>query len=252
MRVRIFENTPGKQFDVVADFSNGCGFVFPDAKIDATLNASMNLQGQHVLAEVSRAIQNQVAARELRQSGMWRQLSFTVTKALPGKGWQPTRSEAMAFMERFAATNEAVRQTWFPNRESLFSTDFSALPETHVPPDPAGDFQAACVVIAELLQSVVSKDGRSPESSNTIEGGSDVPRKKRGPKSPEARSMLKSVKQQIEDGLFDIAGQNIELALQSNPESKMALRLRDMLERRRRRTGRKPAAGAAAEGQKRI
>ena len=45
-----------------------------------------------------------------------------------GKAILPTEAAAREFYGRFAESNEAVRATWFPNRDELFSVDFSKYP----------------------------------------------------------------------------------------------------------------------------
>ncbi len=134
VRPRIFERTAGKSFDVVQDFFELCG-------LDATLkgegpaedrNVSMNRAGQQLLIALGPLMQVQTGKR-VSGGTAWNRICANITAIAPGRGWEPTRAQAAAFMQRYAASNEALRARWFPERERVFSDDMSALPETEVP-----------------------------------------------------------------------------------------------------------------------
>lgn len=129
--VRIFERSSLLEGDVINDFLATCGI---DLKIPMdhprrSRNISMRSEGQALL--------NAVGKRMLETQGPcafehpnWRQASHTISMALPGTGWLPTRSQAADFMSRFAASNEAVRRRFLPDRATLFAEGFENLPES--------------------------------------------------------------------------------------------------------------------------
>jgi hypothetical protein len=75
-----------------------------------------------------------------------------------GHGMLPSRAEAAAFVAKCARSNEAVRARWFASRPSLFSTDFSAYPET---PPPTPDVSDALDVAFRLLADLPEGRGRA-------------------------------------------------------------------------------------------
>ena len=89
---------------------------------------------------------------------LWNRVSESVTRVLRGEGWLPTRAEAQAFQARFEESNEAVRARWHPEREALFSRDYSKLPEKRVPVDPEAAFEAACKVLLDAISAGVARE----------------------------------------------------------------------------------------------
>ena len=116
----------------------------------------MDLTGQHILRKVEALLKKRYSEdSELRNGLPWQRIARIVSKALPGRGWQPTQTQAAAFMTRFAASNELVRRNRFVERESLFSEDFSHLPEHAPAVDFEADFNGACAVIVEAVLDAV-------------------------------------------------------------------------------------------------
>ena len=68
----------------------------------------------------------------------------------PGPGALPARAEAARFLARFAASNEAVREAWFPERETLFDFDLATYPEQPTPPPGGGEIAAVAASVARL------------------------------------------------------------------------------------------------------
>jgi len=73
-----------------------------------------------------------------------------------GSGSYPNRSDAERFFRIFDESNEEVRRTFFPNRERLFVTDFSAFPEEAMPRVPEAD--ALVRTILRLLSAEAPRD----------------------------------------------------------------------------------------------
>jgi hypothetical protein len=62
-------------------------------------------------------------------------LSDQLRAIAPGSGIRPDPADAAAFLAQFAASNEIMRQRWFPAREMLF--EIGGLPPPT--PDPRDD-----------------------------------------------------------------------------------------------------------------
>lgn len=78
-----------------------------------------------------------------------------------GPGRRPSRAQALAFMAPFAAANERLRAEFFPDRPSLFGTDFSHYPTA---PDPLPDDRAVLdVALAVLLANREERDDNAAD-----------------------------------------------------------------------------------------
>ncbi len=141
---RIFERPAGTRFDVVADFAGVCGFD-PAALMkpgqDVNRNQSMTQAGQEALRRLGSRLTRDVADKA-PAGAIWQRITDAVSSASPGKGWLPTQGQARAFMDRYAASNEAVRAAYFPEKSSLFQMNFDILPEQENPV-PLEDVQTA-------------------------------------------------------------------------------------------------------------
>ncbi len=148
---RIYERSAGKSFDSVKDFFAACGLTPVEAAAEKEVlrNPSMNAEGQLVLREVGRLLQEQLG-RQAVGGALWRRISDAVTAALPGKGWLPTKSEAAEFMTRFADINEDVRRRFFPERSTLFADESGAYPDEPMMIPAEAQFAAACKALLEV------------------------------------------------------------------------------------------------------
>ncbi len=70
----------------------------------------------------------------------------------PGPGALPARDDAARFLARFGASNQAVRNAWFPGQPSLFPTDCSGYPAAATPPPSAAEIAAVAARMAALAQ----------------------------------------------------------------------------------------------------
>jgi hypothetical protein len=161
---------------VVADFAALCGAALPkpaDGPV-AESNSSMDEAGQTLLATLGRLMKAQNGLEDVA-GRPWYTLASAVTAASPGRGWQPTREKAQAFMARYEDSNEALRARRFPERERLFSDDYSWLPETTEPPDETQLLDAACRTILELMRRRVAWEVKVAEVEvrNAREAGDD-------------------------------------------------------------------------------
>ena len=156
---RIFERTATNKFDVLDDFFDICGIklqIDPDDE-KRTRNPSQNVMGQKVLTRTGILLDRKNEGKP-RDGFLWNRVSESVTRVLHGQGWLPTQDEARAFQDRFEESNEAVRARWFPERESLFSRDFSKLPVTREGADPTAAFEAACAVLLDAVSAGVARE----------------------------------------------------------------------------------------------
>jgi hypothetical protein len=156
---RIFERTATNKFDVLDDFFDLVGIkmeIDPDDE-KRTRNPSQNVMGQKVLTRTGIILDRKNEGRP-RDGFLWNRISESVTRVLHGQGWLPTQEEAQAFQARFEESNEAVRARWFPEREALFSRDFSKLPVKREPADAAAAFEAACAVLLDAVTAGVARE----------------------------------------------------------------------------------------------
>jgi hypothetical protein len=83
------------------------------------------------------------------------EMRYPVLRALrehfSGPGLRPKRSDAEAFFARFEASNEAVRQRFFPERQTLFDDDFDQYPEN---PQHQFGFGDAMAVATKVIESM--------------------------------------------------------------------------------------------------
>jgi hypothetical protein len=238
---RLFERGPGKPFDVVTDFFQLCGIVDHQEWREAAseLNTSMDVTGQHILRRVEALLKKQYSEdAELRNGLPWQRIARIVSKALPGRGWQPTRTQAAAFMARFAASNELVRQRWFVERASLFCEDFSHLPEHAPNVDFEADFNGACKVIVEAVLDAVRQQqmfakGESARAAKAKQTSRERIALSRVVKldSTDIEARLKLARLQIDEGALSTARHHVDMVLKSHPDNPLARRLMKRLHR---------------------
>jgi hypothetical protein len=172
IKVRIYERGTAGNFDSVQDFLSYCrvSLDLSDAGRKTSQNVSFDLAGQRILRSVGRIIQERNGDKDVFGPA-WTALATAATKAVPGKGWGPTRGEAMEFMQRFEAGNAAVRARFCPDRPTLFSTDFSSLPEVREDLSPDTYFESACRVLAETLLVLETRRQRNTKRAKLVDTG---------------------------------------------------------------------------------
>ncbi|MBX9700095.1 MAG: hypothetical protein K2X74_11710, partial [Acetobacteraceae bacterium] len=120
---RLFDRSLLIDRDVVTDFLRAIGI--DDLKPDegAVSNPSLRAAAQELVRRYNERVEARGLPSRPKIGGLLRDERYW------GRGRIPARAEAEAYLARFAAGNERVRATWFPDRPSLFSTDFSRYPE---------------------------------------------------------------------------------------------------------------------------
>jgi hypothetical protein len=141
-------------------------------------------------------------------------------------------------MARFAETNEQVRQRWFPERASLFSEDYSHLPEAAPAIDFEADFKGACSVIVEVVLDAIRQQQLVVKAQSARAGKAKETARQRVAltkavklDSTDISSRLALARLQIDEGALSTARHHLDLALKSHPENPLALRLKKRLER---------------------
>jgi hypothetical protein len=152
---RIFARDDLAGGDVVLDFLKLAAIDLPAmaASPKRQSNPSISLAGQGLLLAAGRRMEHKAAGTLWRDTPAWRRLAEAMTEAMPGRGWRPTQSEAHAFMQRFAATNERARTRFFSSRPTLFSEDFADLP---CAPAPQSDDAITTAALDVLLHEMAS------------------------------------------------------------------------------------------------
>ncbi|WP_110649899.1 hypothetical protein [Salinicola peritrichatus] len=89
-----------------------------------TCNESLNHLGQMLLRQLNRQIK--AASDDPNDQSRLRlvNMRLQLAHAFAGKGEQLPPAQAADIQHQFDASNEAVRKTWFPEQEALFSTEF--------------------------------------------------------------------------------------------------------------------------------
>ena len=237
---RIFEPESLKNGDAVADFLHAA-----DIKLDipeATArrrNPSLAMAGQALLLRAGTRIAQSCPDASWRTGATWMRLSESISAALPGAGWKPSRDEARAFVARYAASNEAVRARFLPQRAALFSDDFTMFPEADSQAKPAQVADAAVRALLHLLE-----EGRERETRGVMNefrlartlGRRQTMRRllqrllELSPENPVINAW--AAERALDDGEYERAAIYAAAALRADPESRHALLLQSAVHRR--------------------
>lgn len=96
-------------------------------------NASLRPEAQALLDRLNAAFPPVIEGRANPLRG---DLANVLAASHAGPGRRPSRAQVEAFLARHEASNDAVRRTWFPEREHLFDADFEGYPEHDSDPEP--------------------------------------------------------------------------------------------------------------------
>ena len=234
MVVRIFEREHMIGGDAVEDFLSIAGIELPalDENPDKLSNPSVNLAGQELLRRAGARFQAEAGGKLWRDSPAWRRLTVSITEAMPGRGWSPTRDEAREFMARFADTNEHARARFLPDLPTLFSQDFSDLPDSQKPLASDAIIDAA---LSALMHEVAVGAKRQAEAAMA----QFRLHRKLGDKAPMRTNLIRAVRFDpdllvarfclieffIEEGDLRQAREHAEAALRIAPKNPKAIRL---------------------------
>ena len=160
---RIFDRGSLAGGDVVEDFLqlSGISLPIPPEEPKKNSNLGISLEGQHLLLVAGRRVAAEAADDLWRDTPQWRRLAEAVGETMPGRGWRPTRAEASAFMQRFAATNEHARSRFFPHLLTLFPMDFEDLPLEPLLASPDSLAPAALDVLLHEISNSAAREAQA-------------------------------------------------------------------------------------------
>lgn len=168
---RIFEPGALVDGDAVEDFlvQIGTPGILPKDAPQRRRNQSVSPRGIALMLAMAAELRRQGSPLLSPQSVCWTRFAERVSELMPGRGWKPPAAEARAFLDRFAASNEAVRARWFPERASLFAeveeTDGDPLPG---PPDDT-TLDACRLLMAEIVRGARLDAERACEAARHAE-----------------------------------------------------------------------------------
>ncbi len=124
IRPRIFARSELLDGDVVRDFLNTIGMQGLSLPEDPVVRGPSLVPAAQELVRRFNAQRGEGAST---RRPAW--VPEFLNQRFAGPGAMPSRAEAEAFLATFAASNEAVRADYFPERKSLFSMEFGRYPE---------------------------------------------------------------------------------------------------------------------------
>lgn len=182
LTVRLFDRAELSGGDILEDFTRAAGIDTTGFMPGQVRNSSLGVLGQQLLLRVNRRLPrhrkdgNPVRGRAEIPALFERFLA-------DGKRLTPDPGLVAAYAETFAASNEWVRQTFFPDRATLF-------PARHYPPAPEVPLDADTLDrLADLLIEIWQRS-REVAAGPSGTGRSRDPRAK----GPEARAIRKGGK----------------------------------------------------------
>jgi hypothetical protein len=160
---RIYERGADSIFDSVDDFLAVCGVCLPVPADDPSRlrNKSMSFAGQQLMLRIADLARQETGDDRLR-AAIWFEVGAAVSQAMPGGGWLPTRTEAAAFMARFAAGNEIIRQRFFPDRQRLFADGSARFPVEPMSVSEKDIGDAACLAFLKATARAAAKERPAP------------------------------------------------------------------------------------------
>jgi tetratricopeptide (TPR) repeat protein len=133
IHVRIFDREVLLGGSVITDFLSAWSLgEAEDFHAVGDQNESISPAAQAYLRALNKHL---VPVEGLTMEAVLGPLSNRLARQYPGSGARPARVAARRFYEMYAASNEAVRRRYFPERPSLFNEDFSTYPEVEATPE---------------------------------------------------------------------------------------------------------------------
>lgn len=135
LTVRIFDRQSLHEQDLLADFFQLCQLDHKKVCTDlseAPDNPSLSIEGQLALIEFNKLMsENFLNGKPIERKTARALTNFrlTIGKLMPGKFQPCTKTEAMEFAAMFKESNEVLRKTVFPDKDQLFTQDFSKYPD---------------------------------------------------------------------------------------------------------------------------
>ena len=163
IHVRLFDRAELLDGDIVADFLAAWGLGAQRTyRPVGKLNESISPKAQDYLRRINTHL-SPLSGRPIDTT--LGPLSAALAEHFPGRGARPSREAAVAFYERFRASNAAVCRRYFPGRDTLFPESFDDYP---VAADPI-EFDAETIAtIAARLHGVHLREIRRLEAEIRI------------------------------------------------------------------------------------
>lgn len=119
IRVRIFDRKTLVGNDIVTDFADATGIDIKDFEMPSVANPSMNLLGQKILLKVNKKLPLFLPNGKfnIRRANIHQIFERHFNK--PPK-YSPPKDLVDEYQRVFAKSNEWVRETYFPDRKTLF------------------------------------------------------------------------------------------------------------------------------------
>lgn len=148
MRPKIYDRHQWPSQDLMADFSAAIGA--PKLEVENTrYNRSLNRKGFHFIQALNSVYPNDIGDRSDTSRTA---LVSEVGRLFPGNFYPISREQAQEFFKQFKETNNRLKETAFPARQTpLFSDDFSEYPEEAEEISP--DYRDAVLVAVELWKA---------------------------------------------------------------------------------------------------
>lgn len=153
---RLFGREHFVEGDLMRDFFAVCGL--PPLAIpedSATRNPSLIPAAQEFLLRFNQQYQR---AKDLGRPA-W--VGEFMNAEFAGPSRLPPRADAMAFCAAFDAGNERIRSEFFPQRQTLFSTDFRRYPEVETPPVPEAEVLDVALRVLCHISPQVGRQGKA-------------------------------------------------------------------------------------------
>ncbi|WP_027967614.1 hypothetical protein [Halomonas halocynthiae] len=121
--VRIFDKKELVGGDVVVDICHLVGIEQAEFNAIGSVNESVKPTGQELLRVLNAKMPAVIEGEGRNQE---RQFFVRIINGVfAGSGKKPSSQEAREIQSQFDATNERVRETWFPERVDLFNIDYN-------------------------------------------------------------------------------------------------------------------------------
>ncbi|MBX9699327.1 MAG: hypothetical protein K2X74_07810, partial [Acetobacteraceae bacterium] len=181
---RIFARDAFKDGDLLSDFRDAAGLPALPNLPPKAMNTSINVAAQEFVRRLNAIHQDE---GDGDHDKIPNQIRAILNDHFSGQGRRPSQAEAVAYYAKYRESNETIRTSWFPERPTLFSEDFSRYPESGDPlPTDAEVLEVAMTVIAEqssgatqakrLLRRAenAARDGRKREARRFLERALDA------------------------------------------------------------------------------
>lgn len=154
LSIRLYDDAMRERGSVIGDFCDQLGFT---ARLgdQPRVNVSLKPPHQELLRQLNLHWRDAEGGGSKTGIG---EIARLLKKFGAGPGRLPDRAAAEALYDRYRASNEALRQRWFPDRATLFDESFDDYPEHSAV--PVLDAGTLLPMVAELWSAVAEERTR--------------------------------------------------------------------------------------------